>query len=186
MDNHQFYLAVNDQLQTERLILRPVTLADAEDMYEYAKRQDNTYFVFPTHQSIDDTRHAIANYFMAAPLGKFGIELKEEKKLIGTIEIRVDMKKLKAELGYAINEKYSGQGYTTEAANEMLKLAFETLELEKVTASCDVRNVASKAVMKKLGMQKEGLSRHNELWKDGEWINMLYYGILKEEYFENK
>ena len=36
MDNLNLYLAVNNQLETERLRLRPVTLADAVDMYEYA------------------------------------------------------------------------------------------------------------------------------------------------------
>lgn len=182
MDNLELFLAVNREMQTERLWLRPVTLVDAEDMYEYASKDKNTYYVFPTHQSIDDTRHSIANYFMKAPLGKFGIELIEEKKLIGTIDLRVDMKRQKGEIGYTINQRYANKGYTTEASRAMLKLAFETLELEKVVASCDERNKASEAVMLKLGMQKEGRSRNHELWKNGEWINMLFYGILKEEY----
>ena len=43
MDNLNLYLAVNNHLETERLRLRPVTLMDAEDMFEYASREDNTY-----------------------------------------------------------------------------------------------------------------------------------------------
>lgn len=182
MDNLKLFLAVNKQMETERLLLRPVRLADAEDMFEYASNADNTYFVFPKHQTIDDTKHSIASYFMAEPLGKYGIELKKEKKLIGTIDLRVDMRKLKGELGYAISHHYSSKGYATEASNKLLELAFETLELEKVVASCDARNTASEAVMKKLGMTFEGRSRHHELWKNGEWVDMLYYSILREEY----
>lgn len=184
MDNLKLFLAVNERLETERLVLRPVKLADAEDMYEYASDKETTYYVFETHQSLDDTRHSIATYFLANPLGKFGLELKKEQKLIGTMDIRVDMKKSKGEIGYVLNGKYMKKGYATEAAKALLKFAFETLELEKVTATCDARNTASEAVMKRLGMQKEGHSRHHELWKNGEWIDMLYYGLLKEEYFE--
>lgn len=183
MDNLNLYLAVNDHLETERLKLRPVTLTDAEDMFEYASNEETTYYVFNTHRTIEDTRFSIANYFMAEPLGKIGIELKSEQKLIGTIDIRVDMKKSKAEIGYALNRDYFNQGYATEASREMLTLAFETLELEKVVSSCDKRNKASEAVMKKLGMTKEGESRHHEVWKNGEWVDMLFYSILREEYF---
>lgn len=183
MDNLNLYLAVDNEMETEQLLLRPITLADAEDMFEYASNADNTYYVFPTHQTIDDTRHSIASYFMAAPLGKYGVELKAEKKLIGTVDLRVDMKKQKAEIGYAINSCYGGQGYATEASKQLMAFAFETLELEKVAATCDARNTASEAVMKKLGMTLEGRSRNHEIWKNGEWIDMLYYGILREEYF---
>ena len=186
MDNLNLFMAVNNQLETERLRLRPVTLADAADMFEYASIEDNTYYVFNTHRTITDTQFSIANYFMANPLGKFGIELKDERKLIGTIDLRVDMKKGKGEIGYVLNKAYFKQGYATEAAAKILELAFETLELEKVFSSCDTRNIASEAVMKRLGMQKEGLSRHHEIWKNGEWIDMLFYSILKDEYFSQK
>jgi len=177
---------VNQILETKRLKLRPVKLADAEDMYEYASDQENTYYVFNTHTSIDDTKYAIANYFMANPLGKFGIELKDEQKLIGTIDVRVDTKRFSAEIGYVLNDKYANNGYTTEAAQRILAFAFETLELEKVWATCDKTNKASAAVMKKLGMQKEAELRHHERWKNGEWMNLLHYAILREEYFEQK
>lgn len=186
MDNIKLFLAVDQIIETERLKLRPVKLADAEDMYEYASDKENTYFIFNTHTSIEDTKFAIANYFIAEPLGKFGIELKEEKKLIGTIDVRVDTKRFSAEIGYALNDKYANNGYTTEAAQKILEFAFETLELEKIWATCDKNNKASEAVMKKLGMQKEGELRHHERWKNGEWMNLLRYAILRDEYFEQR
>lgn len=186
LDNLNLYLAVNNQLETKRLRLRPITLADAADMFEYASIESNTYYVFNKHQTIEDTQFSIANYFMASPLGKYAIELKEEKKMIGTIDLRVDIKKRKAELGYVLNQAYFKKGYATEAASKLVEFAFETLELEKVTATCDSRNTGSEAVMKRLGMQQEGRSRHHEIWKNGEWIDMLYYSVLKDEYFSHK
>ena len=38
MDNLNLFLAVNARLETERLLLRPVTLEDAEDMFEYGSK----------------------------------------------------------------------------------------------------------------------------------------------------
>ena len=175
---------MNAIIETKRLKLRPVTLADAGDMYEYASDDENTYYVFNTHGSIDDTRYSIANFFIANPLGKFGIELKDENKLIGTVDLRVNMKRSCAEIGYVLNKKYFNNGYTTEAAQELIKFAFETLELEKVFATCNKENKASEAVMKKIGMSKEAELRHYERWKDGEWIDLLQYGILSDEHFK--
>ena len=96
------------------------------------------------------------------------------------------MKRQKAVIGYDIYKKYGGKGNATEAGEQLLKFAFETLELEKVIATCDARNVASETVMKKLGMTQEGRSRNHEIWKNGEWIDMLYYAILKDDYFKRQ
>lgn len=182
MDNYALYLAEHRFLETERLCLRPITLADAEDMFEYASVESNTYFVFPAHTTLDDTKFSIANFFMSAPLGKYGIELKEENKLIGTIDLRVNAEKRSGELGYALNADYQKKGYVTEAAQEIMKFAFEVLELEKLTARCIKENVNSEAVMKRLGMKKEAEFKRHTLWKKGEWVDMLHYGILRENY----
>jgi Acetyltransferases, including N-acetylases of ribosomal proteins len=86
MDNYKLFLAQNREIETERLLLRPVTLADAEDLYEYASDEENVYYVtFDTYQSLDDAYFSIANYFMDQPLGKYGIEVKEEGKLLARL-----------------------------------------------------------------------------------------------------
>lgn len=159
---------------------------DAEDIYEYSSSARNTYFVYPRHRTIEDTKFSIANYFMAQPLGKYGIELKSENKLIGTIDLRLQAKRRSGEIGYILNEKYQGQGYGTEAAAAVLSFAFTVLDLQKVTATCQSGNRASEALMLRLGMQKEGVLREYELWKNGEWVDQLQYGILREEYFRQE
>lgn len=183
MENYRIYLAKYRVFETERLRLRPIDLADTDDIFEYSSDAENTYYVYPRHRTIEDTEFSIANYFMSDPLGKYGIELKEEGKLIGTIDIRIKSIRLSAEIGYILNQDYQGQGYATEAAQEILTFAFGILALEKVYATTDARNTASEAVMIRLGMKKEGELRHYELWKSGEWSNLLHYGILSNEYF---
>lgn len=123
--NHLLILAENQRIETPRLWLRPVTMADANDLFEYASDEETTEFVFPRHQSLVDTKIAIAMYFLAAPLGKFAIEEKMSGNMIGTIDLRVDPLKEVAELGYTLNKAFWGQGIVPEAARMLLSLGFE-------------------------------------------------------------
>ena len=61
-------------VETERLLLRPVTLNDAEAMFEYASDKENTRYTFPTNQSLEETKNNIAQFYLANPLGRWGIE----------------------------------------------------------------------------------------------------------------
>ena len=63
-------------VETERLLLRPVTLDDAEEMFDYASDIENTRYTFPTNQSLEETQNNIAQFYLANPLGRWGIELK--------------------------------------------------------------------------------------------------------------
>lgn len=151
-NNKNYILAKNNELETKRLLLRPVTLSDAEDMYEYSSDSQTTRFVFETHQTLSDTQNSIADYFMAEPLGKFAIELKEQQKMIGTIDLRVEMEIGVAELGYIINKNYWGFGYIPEACHRLLTLGFTDLDLVRIKAGHDERNISSGRVMEKIGM----------------------------------
>lgn len=170
-------------LEGERILLRPVSLADAPDMYAYASDEETTRFVFETHRDRAMTEEAIANYFMAAPAGKYAIVVKDTNKMIGTIDIRPNLIDCIAEIGYTLNKNYGGNGYMTEAGKLITALAFEVLELEKVFAMHDILNPASGEVMKRIGMQPEGILRRHKVFK-GCSCDMAYYGILKEEYFQ--
>lgn len=180
--NKEYGLALHSQIEGDRIYLRPVQLSDAEDMYEYASDQETTRFVFDTHQSLEGTKENIARYFMASPLGKYAIVLKENHKMIGTIELRVEETHKKAELGYTLSKDHWNKGYTTEAGKLVLRLGFEMLELERIFAFYDERNAASGKVIEKLGMTYEGTFRHNRMSK-GEIITDKIYAILKEDYF---
>lgn len=180
-----FALAHNRSIDTQRLLLRPVCLADAVDMFEYASDAETVRFVFDQHQTLDETKETISHFFMKEPLGKYAIELKEESKMIGTIDIRPDFTHKKSELGYILNRHYWGKGYMTEAAESLVALAFNELGMEKVLAMHDLRNPASARVMLRLGMQHEGVLRHHQFHK-GEFVDMAIYGILKEEYLRNQ
>ena len=87
------------------------------------------------------------------------------------------------EIGYFFLPEYWGKGFATELAKSLTRFCFEKLKLHKVTATCNVRNHASEHVMQKCGMIREGVLR-SERFKNGEWMDELYYGLLKEEYLK--
>lgn len=173
-----YQLAKNRILETDRLMLRPITLDDAEDLFEYASDPENTKHTFPTHKSIEETEWVISNLFMSSPLGNFAIELKENGKMIGTCDLRVNESEKSAELAYAINKKYWGNGYAPEAAKRLLELAFQDLKIERLWAKFSSENPASGRVMEKIGMEKEGILRHTKNLC-GDFVDQVIYSRIE-------
>jgi ribosomal-protein-alanine N-acetyltransferase len=185
IENHYVVFAENQVLETERLCLRPLTLADAKDMFEYASDEETTTFVFPTHQTIEETRAIIASVFMADPFGKFALELKENHKMIGTIDLRVNIKEGTAEIGYTLNKTYWGQGLVPEAAHVLLALGFEKLQLIRIFAVHDLKNPKSGRVMEKIGMTKEStIYEAKKIY--GKVSDIVTYGITKSQWQKAK
>ena len=65
-------------METERLLLRPVTLDDAEAMFEYASAEKNTRYTFQINQSLEETKNNIAQFYLANPLGRWGPRTKKQ------------------------------------------------------------------------------------------------------------
>lgn len=118
---------------------------------------------------------------MKEPLGKYGIEKKDTRQFIGTIDIRIDRVNRKAELGYVLAREEWGQGIVPEAATRLLALAFEELALEMVFAFHDVRNPQSGRVMEKIGMVKQGTIENHRLFR-GRPVTDHYYVMTKTRY----
>ena len=181
MSNINLLVVKHNEMESERILLRPISLQDAEDMYEYTSDEETTRFIYEPHKDLEQTKTVIANYFIKEPIGKYAIVLKESNKMIGTIEFRVHEWNKSGELGFTLNRQFWGNGYMTEAGRLILKLAFEVLGLERVYAGHEVKNSASGKVLSRLGMKCEGILRKSEMIK-GELVDSVYYSILKDEY----
>ena len=172
-------------MEGERILLRPISLEDAEDMYEYTSDEETTRFIYEPHKDLEQTKNVIANYFVKEPIGKYAIVLKESNKMIGAIEFRVHERNKSGELGFTLSRHFWGNGYMTEAGELILELAFEVLGLERVYAGHEVKNSASGKVLIRLGMKCEGIFRKSEMIK-GALVDSAYYSILKDEYLDSK
>ena len=86
-----------------------------------------------------------------------------------------------AEIGFTIAPAFQGRGYATEAAGLLLGYLFGARRKHRVTASCDARNLASAAVLERLGLRREGHLREST-WAKGEWTDDLWYAMLRREW----
>lgn len=89
------------------------------------------------------------------------------------------------EMGYFILPEYWGCGYGAEMGKAIIDEIFINQRFHKVVASCNGNNRASENIMKKLGMQKEGILRKVR-YKDGRWDDEIKYGLLRDEWEERK
>ncbi|WP_117160984.1 GNAT family N-acetyltransferase [Paraliobacillus sp. X-1268] len=173
-------------IETERLILRKVTLEDIEDMHLYGSNEEvSKYVSWDTHETISDTKafvESILKKYENKQVSPWGIEYKENGKFIGTIDfVWWEPSQQIAELGYVISKDYWGKGLITEVAKEIIKFGFNEMDLVRIQARCDVENIGSARIMEKVGMSFEGTIRKGMFVK-GEHRDLKRYSILKEEF----
>lgn len=185
MKNIHLLMITHGQMESERIILRPLSLEDAEDLYEFTSDEETTRFIYEPYKDVNQAKRVLANYYLKEPIGKYAIVLKESNKVIGVIEFRVKEETMGGDLGYTLSRHFWGKGYMTEAGELILELAFNVLGLERVFAATDVRNTASARLMSRLGMKYEGTLRRNHMVK-GELTDSVHYSILKEEYVNSE
>ncbi len=106
----------------------------------------------------------------------------KKERLIGAGEINIrNFTNRQGEIGYIIHPDYWAKGYATEVSKLLIEFGFSTLNLHRIFATCDPRNLGSAKVFEKIGMTKEGKIRQDLLLRDG-WRDSLLYSILKHEW----
>ena len=143
-------------LETERLILRKWTDADAESLFEYAKDPDvGPIAGWPPHQSVEESLSIIQNVLGGDEC--YAICEKENGRAIGAIELKLnghtDMTERddECELGYWLGKSFWGRGYMPEAARELIRHGFEDLHMRAIWCGYYDGNQKSKRVQEKVG-----------------------------------
>ena len=140
-------------LETERLILRPFTAADAPDLYEFSRLPQVAEAAgWPAHRSVADSRQIIATVF-AAP-DTYALVEKDSGKVIGSAGFTGAARGgfgPSDEIGYALHPDWWGRGLMTEAVGALLERGFHQRRLEAIWASHYRENIASRRVMEKWG-----------------------------------
>lgn len=148
-------------LETERLILRPLSVADAQDIYDRWTSDPvvTKYMRYFTHESVEDTKQwllATEENNKSDKIYDWGFWLKDGNYLFGSGGLVYHEEEKVFELGYNIMHRYWNQGYTTEASKAILEFAVKELGQTEFVAKHAVENPASGAVMKKCGLYNNG------------------------------
>ena len=177
-------------IETERLLLRPVSPAtDLPAMLAYRSLPEVCRYIPPepaTEESLaamladpERTRRVLTGegqHLLLAAVRR------DTGELIGDVLLFWHSEKHRSgEIGYVLHPDQHGQGFATEASRALLELAFDGLDLHRVTARIDERNPASGAVLRKIGMRQEAVLVENE-WFKGEWTTEVDFAILQREW----
>ncbi|MEG2316089.1 MAG: GNAT family protein [Clostridia bacterium] len=173
---------------TQRLILRPVRMSDAQDLYEYSRDPEVArHVLWDAHASIHQTRayvrYLLRQYRNAAP-STFVIALKNTGKVIGTIGFMwVQPDSRSAEVGYSLSRAYWNKGLMTEALHAVLEFGFTKLNLNRIEAQHECDNPASGHVMQKAGMSREGTLRQR-IYNKGRYADVDLYAALRQDFLK--
>jgi [ribosomal protein S5]-alanine N-acetyltransferase len=142
-------------LETERLVLRPVTTGDQPALRAHWDAPDVRRYLFDGEvMSAADITRAIEDSTRDFAADGYGLWLIQEKggtDLVGTAGLR-PLTDLGLEIFYSLEPASWGKGYATEAARAVVAYALGPLGLPLVLAEVDQGNVASAAVVRRLGM----------------------------------
>jgi ribosomal-protein-alanine N-acetyltransferase len=180
----------NPPLETDRLLLRKLTLSDAPSIFAYASNEDTTQFMlWNTHRSLADSEAFIAwtlQRYQNGEAGEWGIELKETGRLIGTIGFTsCNPGQRRAELGYILAPQYWGRGLMPEAAARVVEFAFDNMDMNRIESCHFLSNEKSGRVMQKIGMVCEGTALQR-LFAKGRFWDARQYALLKEDWVRRR
>jgi RimJ/RimL family protein N-acetyltransferase len=173
-------------LHTEHLLLRPFADRDADDLFAlHSDAHVLRYWDSPPWTDPDRAQRFLAVCRQMALEGtgvRLAVDRASDGRFVGWCVLhRWNPELRSASLGYCYGQASWGQGFATEAAGALLRWAFETLDLNRVQAEADTRNVASARVLEKLGFVHEGTLREDCV-VDGVVSDSWVYGLLRREW----
>ena len=160
-------------IKTNRLILRPWRIEDAQDMFKYAKDPDvGPKAGWPPHRSIEDSE-VIINKFIDHHPYCFAMTLVDTLEVIGCIELKLAPTDLaandnEAEIGYWLGKPFWNNGYMSEAVKVLIEFGFNELNKDIIWCGYYEGNLRSKRVQEKCGFKFHHKSEN------------LYLPLLKE------
>ena len=142
------------KLETERLILRPLSIDDLEHIYTRwaSDPRVNKYMIYPLWKSSEDGREWIESLYKEENQLDFGFVWKESGELIGSGGLYYNKKRGLWTLGYNLSYDYWNRGLVTEAMMKIIEWARKNFEVNEISGTFAVGNIGSQRVMEKLGL----------------------------------
>ncbi|GAA1641674.1 GNAT family N-acetyltransferase [Catellatospora bangladeshensis] len=179
-------------LTTERLVLRPCTAGDLDDVWSYQRLPEVVEHMLAEPRTREQSCSSVEAMARETALTREGDCLTlvmfwpERGRVVGHVELvwRSEPSR-QGELGYVLHPDHQGRGLATEAARALLRWGFEDFGLHRIYGRCDARNTASAALLERLGMRREAHHLGSALVK-GVWRDEYVYAMLHSEWRERQ
>jgi len=172
------------KLETKRLIIKPITLDDKNEIFEYRSDTETNKYQGWIPKTIDDVEIFIGKISkqINEPVTwfQFVIIEKETQKVVGDLGIHF-LNDEQAEIGCTLEKSKHGKGYATEALKLVIDYLFNKLNKHRIIGSIDPQNLKSIGLVERLGFRKEAHFKES-LLINGEWADDIVYAILKKEW----
>ena len=178
------------ELETKRLKLRQWK---DQDYLPFAKlnADPNVMEFFPsvlTNIESDALANEMKTLIAEKGWGFWAVEEKSTGLFVGTLGLHEPTHLLPftpcVEIGWRFLHEYWGKGYATEAGEEVLKFAFDVLELAEVVSFTTVKNKRSYVLMERLGMKNSNENfEHEALPKGHKLREHLLYKLNKNDFY---
>jgi len=143
-------------LCTSRIILRPLTVSDAEEVFRNWTSDSEVarYMNWNLHQSVSDSMAWLKleeEHLISDKIYTWGLQFKQSGELFGSAGIKYNEDYQLFEIGYNIMKKYWNSGFTTEAGQAIVEFAHKQLGISALLGRHAIPNLASGKVLQKLG-----------------------------------
>lgn len=176
---------VPPRLETERLVLRPMSMADIEFVFRHFSSTETNQF--SSYENLKSMQEAMELFKLFIEPGKpssfrLGIVLRKTGELVGTLGFYgLATRDRRAEIGYDLGKEHWGRGIMTEAVRALVKYGFEEIGLNRIEASVDPENERSVKLLERLCFTREGRLREKYYYK-GRFHDDLVYSLLLSDW----
>lgn len=179
------------EIETNRLILRPFRYSDDDDMIKYwiSDPKIQSLYSEPIYSTKSEVKELLDQYissYQKDDYYRWAIIEKQSQSCIGQIAIfLVDNKNHFCEIEYCIGSRFQRNGFASEATKVIINFGFSSVNFHKIQLCHKDNNIASKGVIQKCGFTYEGTLR-DYFFIDGKYVSRLYYSMLKSEWESNR
>jgi RimJ/RimL family protein N-acetyltransferase len=175
------------QLETERLLLRDLSINDLEAMFKLDSNPDVHKYLgnnsITTKAAAEKNIAFIIKQYKENGIGRFAVIEKSSGNFIGWSGLKFNKGKAESlngfenfiDIGYRLIPKYWQKGYGLESAIACLDYGFKTMNYNIIYGAAQTKNIGSNKILQKIGLQFI-----NEFKEDNEQVN--WYQLKKDNY----
>ena len=166
---------------TQRLHLTPVDAANAETLWKLMQTPElRTYQDLPSMERAQFVGLISLHHRRLRPQpGRYEwlIDRNDDGKTLGWVSLRIgEQTPESGEIGYSLLEEHRGNGYATEAVRALVDAAFSQAKLRRLRAFCLPENERSRALLRRLGFQEDGVLKRGASLR-GRAVDVIGYSM---------
>ncbi len=174
------------RLETNRLIIRPLTIEDKADIFKYRCDKETNKYQGWIAETIEDVENFIGKIAkqIDEPSTWFQLVIieKENEIIIGDIGLHFfDKENKQVELGCTLDKNFHNKGFATEALSKVIHYLFNELNKHRIIVSIDPANKNSIRLVERIGFRKEAHFVES-LFVNRKWVDDVIFALLEKDW----